>query len=305
VDNRGRAIGGARILLGMVLRLDPSLPLLWRTPRSVQLGADRPAAVLDDVGAAEEQLLSALASGISPSGFTMLAETHGLSRPAADALLARLGPALHVALPATEPGVAVFGEGPLVRELAAQLSDAGDLQSRATHDGTPGVAPPDPALAVLVAPWTIGPSDHGVWLRRDVPHLPVIVTERAVEVGPFVVPGSTACLYCVQLARRDADPAWPALVAQLWGRPHPEHARAAVVEAAAFATRRIGEHRAGAAADGTVWRLEAATGRISLATAVRHPECSCAAPPESDWAPVVGRVAPRATTTARVDAVPA
>ena len=45
---------------------------------------------------------------------------------------------------------------------------------------------------------------------------------RAV-VGPFVVPGTTACLRCVDAHRTDADPAWPLLVAAVRraARPRP------------------------------------------------------------------------------------
>jgi hypothetical protein len=34
-------------------------------------------------------------------------------------------------------------------------------------------------------------------------------------VGPLVVPGRTGCLHCGDLHRRDADPRWPRLAAQL------------------------------------------------------------------------------------------
>lgn len=34
-------------------------------------------------------------------------------------------------------------------------------------------------------------------------------------VGPFVHPGRTPCLRCLDLTRRDADPAWPTLLPQL------------------------------------------------------------------------------------------
>ncbi len=52
-------------------------------------------------------------------------------------------------------------------------------------------------------------------LRADQPHLVVRSTGEAVVVGPLVIPGRTACLGCTDLARRDADPAWPSLLDQL------------------------------------------------------------------------------------------
>ena len=37
----------------------------------------------------------------------------------------------------------------------------------------------------------------------------------AAWVGPLVVPGRTSCLRCADLSRRDADPHWPLVLAQL------------------------------------------------------------------------------------------
>lgn len=55
--------------------------------------------------------------------------------------------------------------------------------------------------------------------RYPVPHLFAGVRETTGIVGPLVVPGST-CLRCQHLTRRDRDPAWPRLAAQL-SRPAP------------------------------------------------------------------------------------
>jgi hypothetical protein len=52
-------------------------------------------------------------------------------------------------------------------------------------------------------------------LRHDLAHLLVRPQPAGTVVGPLVVPRRTACLGCTDLGRRDADPAWPALLAQL------------------------------------------------------------------------------------------
>ena len=54
---------------------------------------------------------------------------------------------------------------------------------------------------------------------RDVPHLAVVFDDDGARVGPLVEPGAGPCLRCLDLGRRDADPAWPAIAAQLAGRP--------------------------------------------------------------------------------------
>jgi bacteriocin biosynthesis cyclodehydratase domain-containing protein len=57
------------------------------------------------------------------------------------------------------------------------------------------------------------------WLGqvRHRPHLPVVIRETTALIGPFVLPGQTPCLRCVELTRGDRDPAWPMLAAQLLG----------------------------------------------------------------------------------------
>lgn len=49
-------------------------------------------------------------------------------------------------------------------------------------------------------------------------HLAVSAREAIGVVGPLVVPGQSACLSCVELARSDRDPAWPFILAQLAGK---------------------------------------------------------------------------------------
>ena len=52
------------------------------------------------------------------------------------------------------------------------------------------------------------------WTRAGTPYLLVRLTEGRAVVGPFVVPGRTACLRCIDAHHTDADPAWPLLVRQ-------------------------------------------------------------------------------------------
>jgi len=284
----------------MVLKLADDIPLVWRTPTSLQLGIDAPRIVLDDVSAGQERLIAALRRGVSPSGWSMLARAAGLPDERASDLLAALEPVLRdeaaTASVHQAERVLVFGDGPVATTLAALLHDAGRLAP---------AAEPGPALVVLVAAWVIGPDDAQRWLRRDVPHLPIVAADRSVTIGPFVEPGSGPCLYCVQLAHTDADPAWPAIAAQLWGRPAPRTSALTVGSVAAFAARRILARLDDGPAEARAWRLSDEGGTVTAVPQHRHPRCSCAAQPESDWAPGAGRAVPDATTTARADDVPA
>jgi hypothetical protein len=53
------------------------------------------------------------------------------------------------------------------------------------------------------------------YARQGVAHLTIEVRDGTAVIGPLVPPAGTPCLNCVDLHRRDRDPAWPALVAQL------------------------------------------------------------------------------------------
>lgn len=276
----------------MVLKLAERFPLVWRTPTSVQFGVDAPVVVVEDVTAGVERMLSALRSGISPSGWDMLAREAGVSGADARALLQRLEPVMRDEAPVTSAAVSVSGSGPLAIAVADLLRDEGLLTDAN-----------DPALAVLVADWVLGPEEASTWLRRDVPHLPVVAADRSVTIGPIVEPGRSPCVYCVQLARADADPAWPAVATQLWGRPAPVMSRLALTAAAAFATRVIRTRLAeGPGETARGWRVADDGGTVSAWTARFHPRCSCAAPTESDWAPGSGPAAPDETTRATAPA---
>lgn len=274
----------------MVLRLAPDLPMLWRTPSSVQFGSGHPVVVVDEVGDGETRLLGALAAGISESGYAMLARSAKVAPEDADRLLDRVGPALEVPSPAAGR-VAVMGDSGLARAIAGLLGDA-------------LVTPGEADLVVLVADWVVGPADHTRWLNRDVPHLPVVVAERRIGVGPFVDPGASPCLYCVHLARTDRDPAWPAIATQLWGRAPRELDRTTVAETAAFVARRLAERVAGHRLPGEAWELDE-RGAVSATRWERHPGCRCAAPQGTDWPDAPDPVRHVAPTTVTAVAVPA
>lgn len=76
-----------------------------------------------------------------------------------------------------------------------------------------------PHLAVLAPVGAPDPTTASELLRDDIPHLFAGVRETVGVVGPLVVPGRTSCLRCQELHRRDRDPAWPRVLAQLC-RPH-------------------------------------------------------------------------------------
>jgi hypothetical protein len=222
----------------------------------------------------------------------MLARSLGVPAEASQALLEAVAPVLVTNAPELLPRAAVLGDSPLARAVAGLLAAEGVLG-----------AVDEAAVVVLVADWVLAPADHLGWLNRDVPHLPLVVSERAVTVGPLVEPGDGPCLYCVQLARLDADPAWLAVATQLLGREGREVGDLERAEVAAFAARRVLERlnldrRAGSPSRGRSWRM--AGGGVSSRMWGRHPDCRCAVPAGTDWAAAPDRERRGAPTTASV-----
>jgi hypothetical protein len=80
------------------------------------------------------------------------------------------------------------------------------------HAGRPGR---DPDLVILADIYRR--ELPAALLRAGIPHLAASAGEAIGIVGPLVVPGQTACLRCLDLARAERDPAWPLILAQLTG----------------------------------------------------------------------------------------
>ncbi len=103
------------------------------------------------------------------------------------------------------------------RPRAAALRDLAKSVAPTAAVSTRGPASPD--LVVLADERDTDRAETIGLVRDGVPHLVVAVREAAGVVGPFVLPGSTACLNCLDLHRTDVDPAWPAVLSQAQGAP--------------------------------------------------------------------------------------
>jgi len=138
---------------------------------------------------------------------------------------------------------------------------------------------PRPDLAVLVGR---PPQELRAGLMEErVPHLAVLADEAIGVVGPLVIPGRTACLRCLDLARTDRDPAWPLILAQLTSRePDPRACDAplAAAVAAQAAAQVLGfidrAAPAGAVTNGTL-ELVLPGWQWRRRTWPPHRDCSC------------------------------
>ena len=143
---------------------------------------------------------------------------------------------------------------------------------------TVGTSVPDTAcdLGIAVGHYVLDPESYGFWLRRDLPHLPIVFGDDSVAVGPLVEPGSTACLYCLEHYRRDADASWSAIASQLWGRQSAAETHMTSIDVTArvsrLVLRRLGGNPASTA---TSLHIEVATGETTRRVWLPHPDCGC------------------------------
>lgn len=244
---------------------------MWRTPHSVQVGIDPPKAVLEGITVTQERMLAALVLGISATGVTLLREDSPGDR---DGLLATLAPALLTEPPpACASVVGVSGDGMLVDYLTGFLSRSGVHVLRATEDSS--LRDTEPTIAVVVGRWVLAPGIQSHWLRRDVPHLPIVFSDTGVSVGPLVEPGDGPCLRCIELHRTDADPAWPAIATQLGGLGGGAESPVLAADAAVEAFRMIAAHLEGTRGEPSSVRIDAATGARESRLWRVHPACGC------------------------------
>lgn len=203
------------MMCAMMLRLDARLPIVWRTPTSLQIGVDPVRALLADVSDGDAQLIDALTIGVTRAGLDMLAERAGVAPARVDEVLAELALALRVPHSVSfAPPLAVIGHGIGAERVAAVLREAGHPVTVTVTSEQSDTRPP--MAAVLVSGHVFDPFEHQRWLRRDVPHLPIVFSESGATIGPLVMPGISACLTCIEQQRTAVDSAWPALAAQLW-----------------------------------------------------------------------------------------
>jgi bacteriocin biosynthesis cyclodehydratase domain-containing protein len=155
-------------------------------------------------------------------------------------------------------------------------SGAGRAAAAAAGAAGPGNRPD---LAILVGRHSL--DLRAALMREQIPHLAASADEAIGVVGPLVIPGRTACLRCLDLARADRDPAWPLILAQLDGRqPDPPAcdaplAAAVAAQAAAQALAFIDRDApAGAVTDGTL-ELVLPGWQWRRRTWPRHNGCSC------------------------------
>jgi hypothetical protein len=297
--------------------------LLERPRGELQVGLD-PCTALIFLGPGFAELLTALRTApITPAALTGIGQAAGLTSRQVTWTVNRLADAGLLRRPASagRRRVRLVGAGRIGLPLARYLLEGGVLELFVFDDQPPEVdlypaagvladraaglaaALAGPARVVPLAHWSkpeTPPVDLTVvvadgpeadrlitdqLLRHDQPHLLVRSLGDTAWVGPLVVPGRTSCVRCADLTRRDADPAWPMVLAQLrrlrlavpdlltgWA------ASVAAAQALAFLGGRVPE------AAGATLELTADL-RTQLRAWPAHRDCGCCWAVGTEWGP--------------------
>jgi len=198
-----------------MIELDPAHPVLWRDARSVQVGLRPALVVLDDPSRWQLLLLEALESGIPAGRIAGVASAFGAGPDEAAAFVAALGPALREVAAPREISLVTSDRVPHEAVLGVfdGLRDAGFRAVRRT-----AVEAASGGVAILLGRDVVPPHLAHQVMSADLPHIPIALEARRAAVGPFVLPGTTACLSCLWEHEKSRDPAWPMIATQLASR---------------------------------------------------------------------------------------
>lgn len=288
--------------------LRPGTHVLRRADGSLQLGLDPGLAVVVD---ARPELRASLLDGSADCHDQLvgLLDTHALlvdervlmpligrtggrlPRASGAALARDAGHDAGARITAREQArVALVGFGHpdgagLVDEIGGLLARAGLRRERPRTATSPATRRRHRTVGVLLG---VGEPDRELadtWMREQTPFVSVRLTEGRAVVGPFVVPGRTACLRCVDAHHTDADREWPLLVRQYAaaasrdradGAPEPVDpslAALAVAWAARDLTSYVDGRRPSTWSATLVFDHDLAT--VETRAWLRHPDCGC------------------------------
>lgn len=249
----------------MIPRLRPGLVVARRDDRHLQVGLEPPHRVVLPDLPETRRLLDELQQG-RPIGASGPRTTATLAQLAAADLLAP-APAPTESRAAAE--AVLTGPHALVDSAAAALRAAGIAVSDAT------------GVQLLMGHGAVSRARADPLVRDGIPHLVAVSTPWGWELGPFVVPGETACLRCVDAARRDDDPRYGVVLDQLIRGATPAPAGAALSAIAmGWVARDLTAHRRGERPStwSTTVRLTDSPGPelVDERRWLRHPHCGCA-----------------------------
>lgn len=237
--------------------LRPGLHVVRHDADHLQVGIDPPWRVVLPDQPDVRRVLAALRAGETPVPTTDAAHRALQS-------LARAGMLV-------DPPAAGGGRAVAVRAAA----DLRDEVVRVVR--TAGCDPdPDAPVALVVAGGELARPDVDAELRDGRAHLPVSAGAHGWTIGPFVVPGVSACLRCVDAHRGEQDPRRGLVVDQLAGLPAAPDDPVLCALVLSWAVRDLLTHLDGGRP--STWSSTVDIGadlRPRHRSWARHPHCGC------------------------------
>jgi len=250
------------------IRIDPSIPVVWRDSETVQFGLDPEHARLGPLDLTSARGIAEVVRGTSVA---RLASIVG-GEQAARTLIDSCGEVFHRTPRATLPRLAVVGVAPATDTIARTW--AGSTRSTVVAGSSSDLTGVDVDFVLLVSHFVVSPIDVQPWLGRDIPHCAIVFGESSVRIGPLVIPGETACIRCVELAHIDGDPAWSAVAPQMWRRIASADSVDLAIHAAAES---LGMYPMGG---GYSVRVDGVTFTRAVSPHALHPDCGCRSIPD-------------------------
>jgi hypothetical protein len=262
-------------LVDMVLRINPSKELLWRSPSEVQFGSSTDAVRLAQLTAGQERLLNLLTRGIADEYFDDVAEAVAAENPrellgqldsvllrnatmptqlSAEFLEARLAEICRAQATHSREGVAILAARQTRKVFVQAKTAAHELivhslrQSgigevvtcpRALEEFTEVTNCENFDFAVLLSNNAVAPRDYAKWMVDGVPHLSVVFDSEGVTISPIIEVAKSACLSCFHENQTATDAAWPAIASQLLFSKQDFDDSVAALFAAAIACQRV------------------------------------------------------------------
>lgn len=251
----------------MFIRIDPSIPVVWRDSETVQVGLDPERARLGPLDLSGARGVAELVRGTS---LTRLASVVG-GEHAARSLIESCGDVFHRTPRAALPRLAVVGVAPATDTIARTW--VGSTRSTVVAGSSSDITAVDVDFVLLVSHFVVSPIDVQPWLGRDIAHCAIVFGESSVRIGPVVNPGETACIRCVELAHIDGDPSWSAVAPQMWRRTAAADSVDLAIHAAAES---LGMFPMGG---GYSVRVDGMTFNRAVSPHALHPDCGCRAIP--------------------------
>lgn len=272
-------------------QINPNVSVLWQSTEVVQFGAPQAIALVEVDGAWELELIGELCRGVDSEALRERARRSRANRAIErlDLVLASVERVLLTSAPpaTNQPVISVVGPEDLAERFGLQLRALG-CEVR-----------PNAPLVVIVDHFVARPDRYQRLLAADVPHLAVLCQDEEVVISQLVRPDQTACLFCLELYRRDADENWTVLACQLL---HRRAASAKTLLLATAALELVEQLSTDVLQPNTLTVLSA--GGLNRQQIAPHPGCGCGSLPgiETEFAGLAHPLRPSSPPTAFVPA---